>query len=78
MTETASQILAQALTLSSEERAELADRLLESIHKIDPHLAELWVQEAEDRMAAFDRGEMETVSLEEVFDKINRQRSNGK
>ena len=40
----------------------------------DPELDKLWAQEAEDRIDAFDRGELGSVSAEEVFAEIERQR----
>ncbi len=69
MSKRGAQVLEEALSLSSVERAELADRLLASLdsspeRKID----ELWAQEAEGRLDAFERGEIKTVSLREAFD----------
>jgi hypothetical protein len=34
----------------------------------------LWAQEAEDRIAAYKRGEMETIPAEEVFAEIEKNR----
>jgi len=58
----------QACTLSPDERAHLAEVLLESLR--DPSLSEIeteWEREIENRVAAFDRGELPTYSAEEVF-----------
>ena len=60
----------QARTLSPEERARLAEVLLESLQ--EGALLEIetaWQQEIEDRVAAYDRGEVKTFSAEEVFAK---------
>ncbi len=63
----------QARTLSPEERARLADLLLESLR--DAPLAEIetaWDLEIEKRVAAYDRGELETFSAENVFAEARR------
>jgi len=57
----------QARTLSPDERAHLAEVLLESLH--DTSLSEIepeWQREIESRVAAYDRGELQTYSAEEV------------
>jgi len=63
----------QARTLSPEERARLADVLLESLR--DAPLAEIetaWDPEIEKRVAAYDRGELEMFSAENVFAEARR------
>lgn len=63
----------QACSLLPEERAHLAEVLLESLH--DSHLSEIeteWEQEIERRVAAFDRGELQTFPAEEVFAEARR------
>jgi len=70
------QILKQALALSPEDRAEVVDRLLASFQTPpDPLLDDLWAREAEDRLDAYDRGELGAVPAEEVFARIERQRT---
>jgi putative addiction module component (TIGR02574 family) len=69
-------ILEQALALSPKDRAEIAERLLASFQvPPDPLLNELWAQEAEERLDAYDRGELGAVTAEEVFARIERQRA---
>ncbi len=70
MSKRGAQVLEEALSLPPVERAELADRLLASLdsspeRKID----ELWAQEAEGRLDAFERGEIKAVSLKEALDR---------
>jgi putative addiction module component (TIGR02574 family) len=58
----------QACALSPDDRAHLAEVLLESLRA--PSLSEIeaeWEQGIERRVAAFDRGELPTYSAEEVF-----------
>jgi putative addiction module component (TIGR02574 family) len=61
------QIEAQARGLSPDDRARLAESMLESLH---PPLSEIeiaWAGECERRVAAFDRGEIPLYSAEDVF-----------
>lgn len=63
----------RACTLPPDERARLAEILLESLR--DTSLADVeseWAREIESRVAAYDRGELETVSAEEVFAEARR------
>jgi len=62
-------ILKEALTLKPSEKAELVDKLLSSLDKPDKEIDELWAQEAEDRIDAYDRGEIKAVTLKEVLEK---------
>ena len=58
----------QARALSPDERAQLAEVLLESLH--DTSMSEIetaWQREIESRVAAYDRGEVQTYSAEDVF-----------
>lgn len=73
MSVTLQELEQQARSLSPEERARLADVLLESLR--DAPLAEIeatWNREIERRVAAYDRGELETFSAESVFAEARR------
>ena len=62
-------VLANALALPPGERAELADRLLISLDtERQLKIGELWAEEAEDRIGAFERGEIRAVSAKEAFE----------
>jgi putative addiction module component (TIGR02574 family) len=61
------QIEAQALGLNSEDRAKLAEVMLESLSSPLTEVAQAWTQEIEQRVAAYDRGEMPTHAAEDVF-----------
>jgi putative addiction module component (TIGR02574 family) len=70
------QILKQALALPLQERAELVEQLLATFQSPpDPNLDELWAREANDRLDAYERGELKAVSAEEVFDRISQRRA---
>jgi len=68
-------ILAEALELPPVERAELVENLLTSFEfqsreKIDA----LWAEEAEDRIDAYERGEMAAIPARDVFGEIEKNR----
>jgi putative addiction module component (TIGR02574 family) len=66
------QIKQQAHALAAEERAKLAESLLESLHDSNPEIESAWAQEIEERVAAFDRGEMQAYPAESVFAEARR------
>ena len=73
MSTTLKELEHHARSLSPEERARLADVLLESLR--DAPVAEIeaaWDLEIERRVAAFDRGELATFSAEDVFAEARR------
>ncbi len=73
MSDTLKELEAQARSLLPEERARLAEMLLESLR--DAPLAEIekaWEVEIAERAAAYDRGELPTFSAEDVFAEARR------
>lgn len=73
MTDALKELKKQAKSLTPEERAQLAEVLLESLQ--DAPLAEIeaaWDREIEARAAAYDRGELQTISAEDVFAEARR------
>jgi len=62
-------ILKEALTLKPAEKAELIDKLLSSLDKPDPEIDKLWAEEAENRIDAYERGEIRAVALEKVLER---------
>jgi len=69
MTEAAKDLSAKARKLSPAERLELVDDLLASLDEPDPQIDRLWAKEAEERLAAYRRGEIKAVPLQEVLAK---------
>ena len=62
----------EALQLPPIERAELIEELLSSFEfPSRKSVDELWAEEVEDRIDAYDRGELTATSAKKVFDKIN-------
>lgn len=66
------QIEEQARALSAEERAKLAESMLESLHTPVSDVEAAWEEEIERRVAAFDRGEIPSYSAEDVFAEARR------
>jgi len=69
MTDAAKTLSVQARKLSPAERIELVDDILASLDELDPAIDRLWAKEAEERLAAYRRGEIKALSLEEVLAK---------
>jgi putative addiction module component (TIGR02574 family) len=57
----------QALALPRDEQEGLYLALAESLGKPDAAIEEAWLDEAEDRLAAYDRGEIASVTLDEMI-----------
>jgi putative addiction module component (TIGR02574 family) len=74
MSDRGAQILKDALSLSPSERVALVERLLASLDTpARKRIDVLWGQEAEDRLEAFDRGEIPTIAAKDVFDEIRKR-----
>lgn len=70
---TVEQIAAEALALPSEARALLADRLVESLDPAeDGCIRDLWLQEANRRVAEVRSGAVKTVSAESAFKEVRQ------
>lgn len=73
MTTQAQQVLNDAVHLSPIERAELVEKILSSFNfSARNDIDESWALEAEERVDAYDSGEIELSSVAEVFDRINK------
>ena len=73
MSELFSELEEQARALSPDDRARLAEVLLESLQ--GPPLSEIeaaWNREIEERIAAYDRGDLPAFSAEDVFAEARR------
>ena len=72
MSKSLTQVEEQALSLIPEERAKLAELLLESLSAPIEEIEAEWAQEIEQRVAAYDRGEIPTYPAEDVFAEAKR------
>lgn len=73
MSKLSKDIVTAVLRLPATERAALVDALLQSLDKPDPKIEALWAKDAEERLTAYDRGEIEAVDAEEVFAEIRER-----
>ena len=69
MTEGAKKLGRQARRLPPKEHIELVEDILSSLDRPDGNLDAKWVAEVEDRLAAYRRGEINAIPLEEVLAK---------
>jgi putative addiction module component (TIGR02574 family) len=79
MTEKALDLLQRALSLSEEERADLACSLMESLDSlVDENAETLWNEEISRRIDELDSGKTATVSWDEVRRRISTRLTNEK
>jgi hypothetical protein len=67
MTPTAETVSAQAALLLPAERLEWVERILDTLDEPDAPLDALWAKEADDRLAAYRRGEIRAIDLSEAI-----------
>ena len=72
MTPTSETLRAQAAQLAPEERIQLVERILNSLDQPDAALDALWANDANDRLAAYRRGEIKAVGLSDVIAKYQQ------
>jgi putative addiction module component (TIGR02574 family) len=66
------EIFRAALSLPEDVRVALAERLLESVDSAaQREIDALWGKEAEDRIEAYDRGEIAAFPIDEVFSSLH-------
>ncbi|MFC1672101.1 addiction module protein [Planctomycetota bacterium] len=76
MTTQSEQVLHEALDLPPVERAELVERILASFDfPARKEIDDLWAKEVEDRIDAYDRGEIKAVPIKRVFDEIDNDQT---
>jgi putative addiction module component (TIGR02574 family) len=79
MTRQALDLLQKALSLSEEERAELACSLMESLDSaVDDGAESAWNQEISRRIAELDSGKAKSVPWDEVQRRISSRLTHGK
>jgi putative addiction module component (TIGR02574 family) len=73
MSERTAHVVEEALRLAPAERAEVVEQLLASLDRPDARIDALWAREAEDRIAAYDAGQMVALPAEEVFEEFEQE-----
>ncbi|MDX2144776.1 MAG: addiction module protein [Rhodospirillaceae bacterium] len=69
MTDAAKRLSIAARNLPPGDRLELVEQLLDSLDATDSATDAVWAKEAQDRLVAYRRGEIEAVSLASVLAK---------
>ncbi|WP_458699715.1 addiction module protein [Sulfurospirillum sp. 1307] len=62
-------IFEEVMTMKPAQKAELIDKLILSLDIPNQEVEELWKEEVENRVEAYENGDIETVSIKEVFKK---------
>jgi putative addiction module component (TIGR02574 family) len=77
MSQATEALTAQVAKLPPAERMEVVERILDSLDQPDAALDALWAKEADDRLAAYRRGEVKAVALSDVIAKyqVNAKRA---
>lgn len=71
MSGVANRVFEEALSLPSDERINLVEKLLTSLNlPIQPEIDRLWAEEAERRVSQIERGDVQLIPGDEVFAKI--------
>ncbi|MBD3339353.1 MAG: hypothetical protein GF353_09605 [Candidatus Lokiarchaeota archaeon] len=74
MTEINKKLLQEVLSLPSNLRTKLIDKLIKSLNvPIQKEIDELWANEVERRITEIESGKIETISGDIVFDKIRKR-----
>ena len=60
-------LLDAAMKLKPEERLTLVEGLIQSLDEPDKRLDEIWAEEAERRLKAYQEGKLEGIPMEEIF-----------
>ena len=69
MNQPAETFSAQVVQLPPEDRLALVERILDSLDEPDASMDALWAMKADDRLAAYNRGEIRVLALSEVIAK---------
>jgi len=74
MSESLAELEPQARALSPDDRARLAEVLLESLQETPlSEVKAAWNREIEERIAAYDRGDLQAFAAEDVFAEARRK-----
>ena len=70
MTTLVDELSQKALELPAGERVLLAERLLATVHEVDPEVEAAWDVEIQRRLAEIDRGTAKLIPAEDVFAQV--------
>ncbi len=74
MTNTKEKLLSEVLKLSPVDKAQIIEDILSSFEFKDrSYIDNLWAEEVEDRIDAYEKGKIKTKSFKEVFKNISKK-----
>ena len=74
MTKVDEKIFDEAVSLPADSRIQLIEKLLMSLNlPTKPEIERLWAKEAERRVEQIERGEVELIPSDKVFEKLRRK-----
>ncbi len=60
-------LLDQAHHLKPSEKYMLIESLIQDLNHVDENIEKLWIEESNKRLDLYNKGKLETVSMDEVF-----------
>ncbi len=66
------QILTEISPMQPLEKVKLIDKILNSLEPPNQEISEIWQEEAEKRIKAYDKGEISSISTKELFKKYGK------
>jgi len=61
------ELIAEISDLPVEQRARIADLILQTLNAPDPDIDLAWIQEVEERVEEYEKGKVELIPAQEVF-----------
>lgn len=63
------EVINQVMDLKPQEKYLIIEQLVQSLNEPDKEIEKMWVEESKKRLEAYERGELKTISFDEVFGK---------
>jgi putative addiction module component (TIGR02574 family) len=61
------ELIAEISDLPVEQRARIADQILQTLNAPDPDIEASWIQEVEERAEEYEKGKVELIPASDVF-----------
>jgi putative addiction module component (TIGR02574 family) len=61
------ELIAEISDLPVEQRARIADHILQTLNSPDPDIESAWIQEVEERVEEYEKGNVELIPAQDVF-----------
>ena len=60
-------LIAEISDLPMDQRAKIADHILQTLNSPDPEIESAWIQEVEERVDEYEKGKVELIPAKKVF-----------